>query len=290
MKKALLILLIISSFAINDLPSYYIHRDQTPLVNYLMHLNTSNTPSGIKPIDCIYMINLDIRKDRWIRASKLFNKLHIHVNRVRGFNGWDLSQEDMQYMAGPYPINISGGLYGCLISHISILKDAYEKGYSTIWIMEDDIKIVGNVHKIPDLISELDTIDQYWDILYTDLYKGCKLADLNLFNRPDQDILPESYYKYEPHALGSVVPVRHRRQMHSYIVSRRGIKKILNYFSHVYVWTSFGRDVHYIPEIYQYSVKKDIIIQWTKAGSDTKPDTDLNLYKNKLSQIYCRKK
>ena len=40
--------------------------------------------------------------------------------------------------------------------------------YKTIWIMEDDIRIVDNPHKLPELITALGQIAPDWDIFFTD--------------------------------------------------------------------------------------------------------------------------
>ncbi|MFI5334690.1 MAG: hypothetical protein ACHQT8_05960 [Chlamydiales bacterium] len=31
-----------------------------------------------------------------------------------------------------------------MLSHLSILQDAFDSGYETIWVMEDDIEVVRN--------------------------------------------------------------------------------------------------------------------------------------------------
>lgn len=39
---------------------------------------------------------------------------------------------------------LSRGAIGIVLSHLSILKDAYDRGFETIWVMEDDIDIIKN--------------------------------------------------------------------------------------------------------------------------------------------------
>ena len=51
-----------------------------------------------------------------------------------------------------YCHSLSRGAIGCLMSHLSILQDAWDSGYETIWIIEDDIKVVSNPHELSYLV------------------------------------------------------------------------------------------------------------------------------------------
>jgi len=55
---------------------------------------------------------------------------------------------------------MSRGAIGIILSHLSVLQDAYDAGYETIWVMEDDIELLGNPHSVSDLISELEPFDR----------------------------------------------------------------------------------------------------------------------------------
>src|SRR5207237_6605093 len=63
------------------------------------------------------------------------------------------------------------GAIGCSLSHISVLQDAYDSGYETIWVMEDDVEVLDDPHRLSDLVSELDTLvgPDRWDVLFTDV-------------------------------------------------------------------------------------------------------------------------
>ena len=65
---------------------------------------------------------------------------------------------------------MSRGEIGIALSHLSVLQDAYDSGYETIWVMEDDIKIVSDPNMLSELIGELDVLlgKGNWDILFTD--------------------------------------------------------------------------------------------------------------------------
>lgn len=81
----------------------------------------------------------------------------------------------MRYGVG----HISG--FGCALSHYSAIKSAYELGYNSILLLEDDIIIRDNI----DLVFEyLDSIPEDWNYLY---FTPCftkhtiNVPDLNLF-------------------------------------------------------------------------------------------------------------
>src|SRR5438309_6475026 len=62
------------------------------------------------------------------------------------------------------------GTIGIVLSHLSVLQDAYNSGYETVWVMEDDIEVVRNPRLISGLIEQLDMKigKGNWDILFTD--------------------------------------------------------------------------------------------------------------------------
>lgn len=158
----------------------------------------------MRNIDFIYMINLDRRPQKYALAKQQLNKYDINPYRFSAVNGWELSIEaildvGIKYQPGMTPllattfVEIEGskiqshefmseygktyfahcmplGAIGCALSHISVLQDAYEAGYETIWVMEDDIEVLDNPHKLSDFIDELDGLvgTGNWDVLFTD--------------------------------------------------------------------------------------------------------------------------
>src|SRR5262249_8949193 len=143
---------------------------------------SSHTMPGV---DYIYMINLDQRPEKWKTSLEQLIPYGIIPFRFSAVNGWELSLETINdvglsytpemeggFMATCYPLNgkfepshevisnlgqtyfchcMARGTIGIALSHISILKDAYESGYETVWIMEDDIE----VKKDPRILSAL---------------------------------------------------------------------------------------------------------------------------------------
>src|SRR5579862_1302134 len=160
--------------------------------------------SSMRNIDCIYMINLDQRPEKWKLSIDQLAPYGIEPLRFSAVNGWELSLEAINDVGLPYSIEMEGnfmatsyhldgnfepshelilnygqtyychcmarGTIGIALSHISILQDAYDQGYETIWLMEDDIYVLRDPRILPDLINKLDVLvgkDQ-WDVLFTD--------------------------------------------------------------------------------------------------------------------------
>ena len=160
----------------------------------------------MRNIDFIYMINLDKRPDRFEDSSRRLNPYGIYPYRFSAVNGWELTIDAINDVGLKYEPWMGSGIMGtyyylddeqkiqhahevihvpgktyfghCVakgpiaicLSHLSVLQDAYDSGYETIWVMEDDIEIIRDSTIIPDLIDKLDELvgKGEWDILFTD--------------------------------------------------------------------------------------------------------------------------
>lgn len=266
------------SLSFNSLHSY-IYPYETPLTKYLEPIEITHFESGLPLIDCIYVLNLDERPKKWEKVKKLFDERGMNVNRVSGINGWEFSQEICEELAGPYPLKICGGQLGCLLSHVSIIKDAYDRGFNIIWVFEDDIEFVEDVNQIPQLLTEFSRIDPDWDIFYTDIdqralpegyyYRPNFMAQ----PRPDQPLYPLQYYFTRIQLSKNIMQTRYRWGTHSMVISRNGMKKILDYFTHVYLWAPVDVDLHLISGIREYSPIRDIVSNERFGVNDTSSDT-----------------
>jgi GR25 family glycosyltransferase involved in LPS biosynthesis len=132
----------------------------------------------VRNIDFIYMINLDQRPEKWIHCLDELTPYHIYPYRFSAVNGWELSLQELNQLGVKYlekfgktlwgtaylpernfePYHesmhvvdrtyfchcMSRGAIGIVLSHLSILQDAYNAGYQTIWVMEDDIEVIQN--------------------------------------------------------------------------------------------------------------------------------------------------
>lgn len=233
-------------------------------------------------VDCIYVINLDARTNRWERMEALLKEQGLQANRVSAINGWQLTETEKEEMAGPYPVRLLGGPLGCLLSHLSIYQDALNRGFQRIWVLEDDADFVGDVHLIPQFLEKLFTIDPLWDVLYTDMdckdsEDGCYTFDDGEVGRPDQTLFPEKYYQTRDSVGDKIVRTRGRYGMTSVLLSQNGLQKLVDYLSHVYIWTAIDCDIHFIPTLRQYSIEEEIVTNLRDdSSSDTKSWSDLN--------------
>jgi GR25 family glycosyltransferase involved in LPS biosynthesis len=157
-----------------------------------------------------------------------------------------------------------------------VIKDALLRGYNVAWIFEDDVEFVEDPHQLTTLIKELSKIDPNWDILYTDLdsknNQGISVPALDADFRPDRTFhYPlEHYLKRQP-VTNDLMRLGQRYGMYSFLISRKGMKKIYQYFTHVYLWSAVDIDIHYIPTIREYSTTRDLVTIWCESPfSDTK--------------------
>src|SRR5262249_21123108 len=97
-----------------------------------------------------------------------------------------------------YCHSLSRGAIGCLMSHLSILQDAYDSGYQTVWIMEDDILVQRDPHELTTIMQELDQIGLQWDVLFTDHeikgVEGKPVPCLCIRPRPNFQVQPLDFY------------------------------------------------------------------------------------------------
>lgn len=224
------------------------------LSNYLTEIELTELDSGIQSIDCIYVINLEERYDRWQRTQAICKSNGLFVNRVNAINGWKLNMRVLKELTTPHH-RVTKGAIGCLLSHLSILRHALENQFTSIWIMEDDVTFVNNPHQICSLLKELTQIDPEWDIFYTDTR--------NHWNYVIKSIKQKNFI------TDRLLRVGHRYGTHSIILSKKGLKKVFKYFSEKKISTPIDIDIHSIPNIRKYSPAWHITSVVENSISDT---------------------
>lgn len=273
------------------------------------HLKPVTHKSGahsMRNIDFIYMINLDQRPEKWKKSIEQLAPFGIFPCRFSAVNGWELSLEAINdvglkyspgmegaFMATSYHLDgnyepshelllnygqtyfchcMARGTIGIALSHISILQDAYDSEYQTIWVMEDDIDVRQDPRILSDLIEKLDALvgKENWDILFTDrdirdgngkhsvTYWAAKRPDFvsrnDFFAR--QDISPEF------RTIGA------RYGAHSMILRRKGIEKLLRFFNAHSIFLPYDMDYILPHGIRLFTVREDIVSNTPKAISD----------------------
>ncbi|NNM43789.1 MAG: glycosyltransferase family 25 protein [Chlamydiae bacterium] len=247
---------------------------KTASIKHLTPIEISKQKSGLELVDCIYVINLDERPEKWKRMNALFTERGLKANRVSAINGWNLSTAVQKELTGHYPMHLLPGEIGCLLSHLSVIKNALDNDFDLIWIMEDDVDFHEDVQQIPQLLKELFEIDPDWDTFYTDIdtknHTGNYVPSLDVDFRPDQQNLPLQSLTDRFVINKNIMKIGQRFGNYSYLVTRKGMKKIWDYFSHVYLWSAYDIDLHYIPSIREYSTTREIVSIWIDSHiSDT---------------------
>lgn len=116
---------------------------------------------GFGYFDKIYCINLKSRMDRWENCERQFSQYKI--SNVQRFDAIKCNYPNLSKKANAQ--------IGCALSHYYICKEAKEKRYNRILILEDDFLFTKSVdyinNKLNKSILEL-PID--WDIFYCGAY------------------------------------------------------------------------------------------------------------------------
>jgi GR25 family glycosyltransferase involved in LPS biosynthesis len=261
------------------------------------------------------MINLDRRPEKFAKSVNQLNPYGIYPYRFSAVNGWELSLETINDVGVKYEAWMTSGrsnLYlpgyekeaykeetlvvgrtyfcdtlargpiGIALSHLSILQDAYQSGYNTIWVMEDDIDVHNNPHLLSHLIDELDALvgKDGWDILFTDQdYKnerGEYVPCSSHHWRPDfVPSNPEKFaLKVDLNSLFRQIGARYGT--HSMVVRRSGMKKLLDFYREHQIYLPYDMDFIFPEELRFVTLKKDLISNLTDAISDNGAPNYLN--------------
>jgi GR25 family glycosyltransferase involved in LPS biosynthesis len=167
------------------------------------------------------------------------------------------------------------GTIGCSLGHLSILKDAYDSGYETIWVLEDDISIVQNPHLLTERIKELDGLVREWDVLYTD--NDALVVDMDkdiasqipMMWRPDMPFLDVHFLAEHQDISDHLKKIGSRMRAHSIIYRRCGIKKILDFYREHGNFLPYDQELPLVPNIQLYVIK-DSIVSVHEETTDTR--------------------
>ncbi len=219
--------------------------------------------TGIEEIDCIYCINLDIRVDKWKKMTGKFTKQELVVNRVPAINGWkELSKKTLSKLKAPNKSKLTPGQIGCILSHLSILKDAKRRGYNNILVLEDDIDFIHDMSMLGNYIKLVTWHDPDWDVLFIDDWKGEDYNILRPIDRPNSTMSQEiqkpkiPFYYYEEYPFTRVF---YRHGMYALIVSKKGIKKILTHFAKNPISLAIDIELNHIDSIRMYETVKSFV-------------------------------
>ncbi len=269
----------------------------------------------VPQIDAIYLINLDARPDKWQRSLRELQPYGIVPCRFPAINGWELPLKTLNELGVRFEQGMTGGSWakrpdlvglvddflkkdqigqvffacwmsqgaiGCSLSHLSVLQDAYDAGYETIWIMEDDIQVLSDPNQLSLLVEKLDTLASGWDVLYTDIdtdpdqiyyhaendFQSDLKGDLWFFWRPD---LPLDQNKLRRRKILSAdfLQIGSRMRTHSMIIRRSGMKKILEAEKKRHLFVPYDHELALTPDIRLYTLRYPLVT-FQESSSDTK--------------------
>ena len=264
--------------------------------------------SRIENIDFIYMINLDERPEKFEKCEKQLHPYGIFPYRFSAVNGWKLSYDALDdlgiryesWMArniwGTYylPENVgmpthevmdkpgrsyfchcmAFGTVGIVLSHLSVLQDAWDSGYDTIWVMEDDIDVIENPHILSEYIKRLDSLVGVngWDILFTDQdtkdQKGQYVKCLGYAPRPN--FTPRNIERFQEQRLISsdFRKIGARYGAYSMIIRRQGMKKILDFIKQYKVFLPYDMEFYLPDDMNLFALTHDVVSTLPNALSD----------------------
>lgn len=274
----------------------------------------------MKNIDFIYMINLDQRPEKFAQSLNQLEPYGIRPYRFSAVNGWELSLADINNLGVAYTrdmtqkimgtsylpsdegkprhgvIENEGQTYFChcmargpigiVLSHLSILQDALDSGYKTIWVMEDDIQVIRNPRILSSLVKELDSLvgRRGWDILFTDQdtknQKGEYVPCRGYAKRPNfTPSHPERFAQVQD--IGSQFrKIGARYGAYSMIIRRSGMQKILNFIKNHKIFLPYDMDFYLPNDIRMFAVKEDVVSTMINALSDNGSPAYLNKKEN----------
>jgi GR25 family glycosyltransferase involved in LPS biosynthesis len=294
--------------------SLLLHAD---ISKYFKKAENKGAGHTMRNIDCIYLINLDKRPERLQRCLEQLHPYGIFPYRFSAVNGYKFSlseindmgtrlsrsmmskkkafyytanpdgtltmhYEQMQTIGRTY-FSVTIGSIGCMLSHLSIMQDALDSHYETIWILEDDIDVLQDPRVLSDLIDELDAIrgKEGWDVLFTDIdrrlddgtYMACRPLSIDTrkdFPPPHKKLFALDH-QIHPH-------FRHigaRCGLHSYIMRRSGMKKLLDYLKPKGIFLPIDHEIYIADKMRLYALCQDIVSNALFTSSDAVASWDL---------------
>lgn len=262
----------------------------------------------MRNIDLIYIINLDQRPEKLESCVRQLLPYGIDTYRFSAVNGWELTLEAVTELGVKFEhgmdttvmgtcflpennwqphhefIHVPGRTYFChcmargpigiVLSHLSILQDAYDSGYDTIWVMEDDILVVGDPTLVPDLIDKLDSLvgRDGWDILFTDpdtkSNNGQYVPCLAYARRPNFSPWNPDRFAQRTVISSDFKKVGARYGAYSMIIRRSGMKKILDFLKAYKVFLPYDMEFQFPSDMNLYSLNYDLVATQINAPSD----------------------
>ena len=150
--------------------------------------------------DNIRCINLEHRMDRWEHCLRQFDKYNFKAER---FGGVEYSH--------PSRTRKQNGQIGCWLAHYGAMMNAWDKGYKSLLILEDDFVITEPKDIFYKKVrAAYDQLPEDWDMFY-----------LSAFFVKGYDYEEKESYSADLYKVNTAFT------LHSVAYSRRGLEKVL---------------------------------------------------------------
>jgi GR25 family glycosyltransferase involved in LPS biosynthesis len=289
-------------------------RAPVPIEQFYKKITNKTAGHSMRNIDFIYMINLDHRPEKFDSCLVQLAPYNITPFRFSAVNGREISFETIKQLgvklkswmkkkmgkntklattylskdrgAPRYEImNVKNRVYfdmelgplGCILSHLSVLYDAYYySGYNTIWVIEDDIEVIRDPHLVSDAIEKLDALvgKDGWDILFTDKdtknQQGNYVSCWSCGDRPNFTPSNSARFSERNQISPDFIKIGARYGSYSMIIRRSGMKKILDFVNAYKIFLPYDLDYILPDDIRLYTVVEDIVSTQPQAISDNR--------------------
>jgi len=149
------------------------------------------------------------------------------------------------------------------LNYFSCIFDAYKSKYKSIWIMTDDATILVNPNILTGYLIKLDMKHPGWDVLYTDKDsrdpRSISFAEIAHPIRPDIEFDSEENYKAREGTAGCIRRVGLRTGAESFLLSKRGINKIVQYYKKHGFFIPFEVELQIIPDLKAYYIHDEVV-------------------------------
>lgn len=163
----------------------------------------------------VYCINLSRDVDRYDTMKKIFNFLE--VDHVR----WEATTPDV-FTHLSKSLNLLTPQYlACLTSHITAIRNAYDKGYQTIFIIEDDVIPHLDFHnRFNQFYEQIENNNIKWDMLYLSYIRLTDDCMYWTYSDTEKDMLSEN-----------VIQAKNFWSGMAYGLNRRAMENILDFYN-----------------------------------------------------------
>ena len=139
--------------------------------------------------------------------------------------------------------------------------------------MEDDVEFVEDPRQLSDFLTQLSHWDPDWDVFYTDTdfrdENNGYIRSLSTDFPPSMKDNQVLDFTERININDDLMQIRSRFGTYSMLISRNGIRKILDYFTTHPFWTAIDIEIHYIPTLREYACRRDIVSNLRHSWSDT---------------------